>query len=98
MKNKLGNAFAPETCSAGVVLTGGTARLGGIAETAARVFGVPVHLGEAPAWVSEEVRDPGYHTALGVLYFGVTARSDTAAPARRSGGFLDNMKRLFVSA
>lgn len=98
VKKKLGSAFAPETCSAGVVLTGGTARLGGIAETAARVFGVPVHLGEAPAWVSEEVRDPGYHTALGVLYYGLTARSDKSAPARRSGGFLDNMKRLFVSA
>jgi cell division protein FtsA len=98
VKNKLGNAFAAEACSAGVVLTGGTARLAGVGELTARVFGVPAHLGEAPKWVSEDLRDPGYHTALGVLYYGVTAKSEKSAPARRGGGFLNNMKRLFVNA
>src|SRR3954471_22591705 len=53
VKKKLGNAFSPETCASGVVLTGGTAKLSGIAEIAAKVFGVPAHLGEAPSWVSE---------------------------------------------
>lgn len=96
VKSKLGSAFDPETCTAGVVLTGGTARLAGIAETAARVFGVPAHLGEAPAWVSENLRDPGYHTALGVLYYGVTARGEKSTPARRPSGLLDQMKRFFV--
>ena len=80
------------------MLTGGTARLPGIGEAAARVFGVPVHLGETPAWLSEDLRDPGYHTVLGVLYYGVTARAETSAPARRGGGFLSNVKRLFVNA
>ena len=31
VKKKLGNTFTPETCAAGVVLTGGTAKLAGIA-------------------------------------------------------------------
>lgn len=98
VKKKLGNAFTPEACAAGVVLTGGTAKLAGIAETAAKIFNVPVHLGETPAWVSENLRDPGYHTALGLLYYGVSAQAEKTAPARRSGGFLTNVKRLFANA
>jgi cell division protein FtsA len=96
VKNKLGSTFSPETCAAGVVLTGGTARLAGIAELAGKVFGIPAHLGEAPAWVSENLRDPGYHTAMGVLYYGVSARGDKSAPARRTGGLIGQMKRFFV--
>ena len=98
VKQKLGHAFTPETCAAGVVLTGGTAKLAGIAEVAANVFGVPAHLGEAPTWVSENLRDPGYHTALGLLYYGVSAQAERATPTRRGGGFFTGMKRLFASA
>jgi cell division protein FtsA len=97
VKKKLGTAFAPETCAAGVVLTGGTAKLPGIATVAAKVFGVPAHLGEAPTWVSENLRDPGYHTALGLLYYGVSVQAENVAPARRGGGFLSGVKRLFAS-
>jgi cell division protein FtsA len=98
VKKKLGNSFAPELCTAGVVLSGGTAKLAGIGEMAAKVFGVPAHLGEAPSWVAENLRDPGYHTALGLLYYGVSAQADRATPVRRTSGFLSNMKRLFASA
>jgi cell division protein FtsA len=98
VKKKLGNAFSPETCAAGVVLTGGTAKLTGIAEAAAKVFGVPAHLGETPTWVAENLRDPGYHTALGLLYYGVNAQSDKLPTSRRGTGFLSNVKRLFASA
>lgn len=98
VKKKLGNAFSPETCTAGVILTGGTAKLAGMADAAAKIFGVPAHLGEAPAWVSENLRDPGYHTALGLLYYGVSSQAETAAPTRRGGGFLTNVKRLFASS
>jgi cell division protein FtsA len=98
VKKKLGNAFSPDTCAAGVVLSGGSAKLSGITEAAAKVFGVPAHLGETPTWVTENLRDPGYHTALGLLYYGVSAQSERSAPARRQGGFLSNVKRLFASA
>ncbi len=52
VRKKLGTAFTPETCASGVVLTGGAVKLPGTAEIAAQVFGVPAHLGEAPAWVA----------------------------------------------
>jgi cell division protein FtsA len=97
VRRKLGNAFTPETCAAGVVLTGGTAKLAGIADVAAKVFGVPAHLGEAPTWISENMRDPGYHTALGLLYYGVSAHAEKVGPARRQGGFFTGVKRLFAS-
>jgi len=97
-KKKLGNAFSTETCAAGVVLTGGTAKLPGAAECAAKVFGVPAHLGEAPAWITENLRDPGYHTALGLLYYGITAQSEPAAASRRRGGFLHGVTRLFANS
>ena len=98
VKKKLGSAFSPETCASGVVLTGGTAKLPGIAEVAANVFGVPSHLGEAPTWVSEHLRDPGYHTALGLLYYGVSSQTEKSAPVRRGNGFITGFKRLFANA
>ncbi len=98
VKKKLGNAFSPETCAAGVVLTGGTAKLTGIAEAAAKVFGVPAHLGETPGWVAENLRDPGYNTALGLLYYGVSAHNEKTTAPRKSGGFLSGVKRLFATS
>ena len=98
VKKKLGGAFSPETCASGVVLTGGTAKLSGIVEVAAKVFGVPAHLGEAPTWVSENLRDPGYHTALGLLYYGVSVQAEKSAANRRHSGFFNGMKRLFTHA
>jgi cell division protein FtsA len=98
VRKKLGTAFSPETCASGVVLTGGGAKLAGIAEAAAKIFGVPAHLGETPTWVSENMREPGYHTALGLLYYGISAHAERTAPARRGTGFLTGVKRLFANA
>lgn len=93
VKKKLGSTFTPEHIAAGVILTGGTAKLPGIDEAAAKVFGVQARLGEAPAWVNENLRDPSFTTVLGLLYFGLNAQSERAAPRRR--GFFS---KLFASA
>jgi cell division protein FtsA len=98
VRKRLGSAFTPESCAAGVVLTGGTAKLAGIAEAAAKVFGVPARLGETPSWVAENLRDPGSNTALGLLYYGLSAQNERPAPARHGGGFLSGVKRLFASS
>jgi len=98
VKKKLGQSFSTETCPAGVVLTGGTAKLPGIAECAAKVFGVPARLGDAPSWVAENQREPGYHTALGLLYYGMSHQGEREAAGRRRGGFLRGMSRLFATS
>jgi cell division protein FtsA len=97
VKKKLGHAFSPDNCAGGVVLTGGAAKLPALVECAAKVFATPARLGEAPSWVNENLRDPGYHTALGILYYGVSSLTDNASATRRKGGFLRNVSRLFAS-
>ena len=97
VKKKLGTSFSPDSCPGGVVLTGGGAKLPAISECASKVFGTSARLGEAPSWVNENLRDPGYHTALGILYYGVSAQGDRSAGARRKGGFFRNVTRLFAS-
>lgn len=84
VRKKLGAAFSPEKTAAGVILTGGTAKLPGIDEAAARVFGVQARLGEAPGWVAENLRDPGFSSVLGLLQYGLSSRTDLAAPRRRT--------------
>ena len=97
VRKKLGPAFVPEQTPVGVVLTGGAAKLSGMDEAAGKVFGVPGRLGEAPAWVSDDLRDPGFSTVLGLLYYGLDAQAERTSAARRSGGFFQNIKRLITS-
>jgi cell division protein FtsA len=59
---------------------------------------VPAHLGEAPTWVAENLRDPGYHTALGLLYYGISTQGEKSAPVRRKSGFLHSVSRLFTTS
>jgi cell division protein FtsA len=98
VKQKLGAAFTPEACAAGVIVTGGTAKLPAIAECASKVFGVPARVGETPGWVAENLRDPGYHTALGLLYYGISAQAEAAGSGRRRRGFFHSVSRLFATA
>ncbi|HXA80598.1 MAG TPA: cell division protein FtsA [Opitutaceae bacterium] len=93
VRQKLGASFAPEKIPAGVVLTGGTAKLPGITEAAAKVFGTSARLGEVPAWIGENLRDPGYATALGLLHFSLNAQTDRATAPRRS-----LLSKLFATA
>lgn len=95
VKKKLGPAFTPERVTAGVVVTGGTAKLPAIADAAAKVFGVVSRVGEAPGYVNENLRDPSFSTGLGLLYFGLNASAESTGPARRRSGFL---KKLFATA
>ena len=58
--------------AAGVVLTGGSAKVEGLVELAEEVFHMPVRLG-APQYVSglsDVVRNPIYATGVGLLLFG----------------------------
>lgn len=82
VRKKLGAAFSPEKTAAGIILTGGTSKLPGMDEAAARVFGVQARLGEAPGWVADNLRDPGFSSVLGLLQYGLSSRTDLAAPKR----------------
>jgi cell division protein FtsA len=98
VRKKLGPAFVPEQTPAGVILTGGGAKLPGLDEAAGKVFGVPGRLGEPPSWVTEDLRDPGFSTVLGLLFYGLNAQAEQHTAARRSGGFFQHNKRILAPA
>jgi cell division protein FtsA len=97
VRKKLGPAFSPEKTAAGVILTGGTSKLPGIDEAAARVFGVQARLGEAPGWVAENLRDPAFSSVLGLLQYGISSSADLNAP-RRAKASTSWVKKLFATA
>ena len=74
-----------ELLGAGIVLTGGSSRMEGMAELAEEVFHMPVRLG-LPKYVgglSEMVRSPIYSTAVGLVLFG--HKLSTEPPVSRVG-------------
>ena len=93
VKKKLGSALSAESCAAGVVLSGGTAKLPGIADTAARVLDLPTHLGEMPPGVDEKLKDPSHATVLGLLHYGSQNRPQPTARSNRGRGIL---RKLFT--
>ena len=72
---------------AGIVLTGGSAKVEGLVELAEEVFHMPVRLG-CPQYVSglnEVVRNPIYATGVGLLIFGQQNRVSNISEV--NGGF-----------
>lgn len=95
VRKKLGNHYSPEICPAGIVLTGGVSKTPAIAECAAKAFGAMCHIGEHPASITQELRDPGFSTVLGLLYYGLSGADELQhRPQKRRSGFL---QRIFAS-
>jgi cell division protein FtsA len=92
VKKKLGPEFGPETCAAGVLLTGGGAKMPALADAATKVFGVPAQLGELPPGVDEKLNRPQHATVLGLLHYGLQNRTQAGgAGPRRSRGLLQKL-------
>jgi cell division protein FtsA len=97
IREELRRSGFEETIAAGIVLTGGSARMEGAIELAEEIFHVPVRLG-LPGHVkglSDVVRNPIYSTGVGLLLY---AR-ENSAPANRGAviggnvaGLLSRMK------
>lgn len=89
-----------EQIAAGVVLTGGTAKMEGAVEFAEDIFQMPVRLGY-PAHITgltHYVQDPSYASVVGLLLYGKDVRTQQkkAAVARESvGGFLKKVSSWF---
>ena len=80
---------------AGIVLTGGGARLRGLIELAEKLFSLPVRLA-APRGlgeITEGVSQPEYSAAVGLVLYGARARRHAA---QRSSGWTEKLKSLFA--
>jgi cell division protein FtsA len=89
-----------ELLSSGIVLTGGTAMLQGMAELGEEVFHLPCRVG-APSYLgglADVVRSPRYSTAMGLLMHGRDRwlRAEVArAQVQGIGGVAERMKQWF---
>lgn len=83
---------------AGVVLTGGTARLPGIADLTSQVFEVDARVGANPDWARDELRDPAYSTVLGLLYFGLFANASEDEEVRERKATPPALIKRMISA
>ena len=82
---------------AGFVLAGGGARLHGLAELAEHTFHLPVRIAEPKGVIDlpEQVAQPEYATAVGLVLCGARARR--SAP-QRSGNLVTKLKSMFAGA
>src|SRR5690606_39815259 len=90
-----------ELIAAGIVLTGGSAKMEGAVELAEEVFHTPVRLG-TPQFVdglSDVVRNPIHATGVGLLLYGKEAmqgKSEASVSKLRLSSLFDRMKAWFT--
>ena len=97
VRDDLRRAGLDSQIPAGIVLTGGGARLRGLIELAEKMFSLPVRLA-APRGLSditEGVSQPEYSAAVGLVLYGARARRHAA---QRSGGWTEKLKGLFAGS
>jgi cell division protein FtsA len=100
VRDELRRSGFEEAIAAGIVLTGGSARMEGAIELAEEIFHMPVRLGvpQGVKGLSEVVNSPAYATAVGLLLY---ARENSTPTVRSAGlgdgvnGALQRMKGWF---
>jgi cell division protein FtsA len=85
--------------AAGMVFTGGTSKMEGVAELAEEIFHMPVRIG-MPVDVNglvDIVRNPTYSTAVGLLLYGMKQSQEREGNVVREPGItlLDRVKSFF---
>ena len=97
VRDELRRAGLESQIPAGIILTGGGSHLRGLAELAERIFNLPVRVASPRglAGMSEEVSQPEYATAVGLVLYG--ARTRRLAGARPTG-WVGKLKSMFAGA
>jgi cell division protein FtsA len=84
IRDELRRSGFDESIAAGIVMTGGSARMEGAIDLAEEIFHMPVRLGlpQQIKGLGEVLQNPTYSTAVGLLLY---ARENTASPLRIEG-------------
>lgn len=88
------NVFVPTDIASGVVLTGGSSKLNGIAELAQRRFSIEARISEGPFDVADELRAPEYSTVLGLLRYALTGQEERRKE-EKSSNIIDKLSNWF---
>lgn len=85
------------TMPAGVVLTGGTAMLPGIAKIAKKVFKVPARVGYPKGLdgLVDEISNPAYATIQGLIVYGASSNGEGRLPESVGGGAREGIGGIF---
>jgi cell division protein FtsA len=96
IREELARSGFEEVIAAGVVLTGGSARMEGAIELAEEIFHVPVRLGlpQQVRGLADVVRNPIHSTAVGLLLYARENAAAARAPVL-SSGVVGRMRRWF---
>lgn len=83
--------------AAGVVITGGTARLRGLDALAEDVFHLPVKIGipKKIGGLTDIVQDPIYATGVGLILYGFEKKNQVLIKRTRGVGVFDALKKRF---
>ena len=83
--------------AAGIVLTGGAAKMEGVVDLAEEIFHMPVSLGSPRnvAGLKDIVQNPIYATGVGLLLYGLEREAENPASTRSGGGLGARIKRWF---
>ncbi len=97
VRDELQRAGLDALISAGLVFSGGGSRLHGLVELAERMFAMPVRMVAPRGLVGlpEEISQPEYATAVGLLVYGARARRQVA---ERPGTLVARIKSMFAGA
>lgn len=96
VQSELRRSGYEDLIAAGVVLTGGSSKMEGLAELAEEIFHVPVRIG-VPNTVSglvDVVRNPIYATGVGLLMFGHQHARERSSESGEGGGVSDLLTRI----
>lgn len=96
VKAELRRSGFEELIAAGIVLTGGAAKITGVIDLAERVFGVPVRLGipQHVTGLAEVVSNPIYATGVGLLLYGQQQQFDRRGDVNSYNGLKDLWSRM----
>ncbi|MDN4503859.1 cell division protein FtsA [Alteromonadaceae bacterium BrNp21-10] len=87
-----------EQIAAGIVLTGGTAKMEGAVEFAEEIFQMPVRTGQPMGMkgLSEYIEDPAFATAVGLLHYGrMEMQSKQSAKSKNTESVWSRLQSFF---
>lgn len=86
-----------DVLGAGVVITGGTARLGNLDRFAEEIFNLPVKVGipKKMGGLTDIVLDPIYATGVGLILYGFEQKNISLIPREKGMSIIDAIKKRF---
>ena len=94
VKNKIESEGLENKINAGIVITGGSAELGGLIEIADDTFAAPVRIGRpfGLGGLIDKVNSPDFSTSIGLLKYGLIDMKDKGVIKNQPLGFFQKIK------